>query len=180
VEALEEERYDLFAARVYAQGFLKKFLGALGVKDQDEIVGQFQAEWYARRGGREAEIPPPLARDLSFFSVTPKRLVTAVGVLFLLPFLSLVGWQLGRFTGAPQLILEDPEEGEAVEEPYLALRGRIEKESRLTVNGREITIDHTGNFNETIELPAGATTLEFLAENRFGKTTTIVRNVVVK
>mgnify|MGYP001570680474 CR=1 FL=1 len=41
-------------------------------------------------------------------------------------------------------------------------------------------IDELGNFDEKIELLAGRNTLEFLVENRFGRKSTEIRNVVMR
>jgi hypothetical protein len=58
--------------------------------------------------------------------------------------------------------------------------GSTEKESSLTVNGRELTLDERGGFNESIELPPGSVSLHFTSRNRFGKTQTVVRNIFVR
>ncbi|KKT72228.1 MAG: hypothetical protein UW69_C0099G0010 [Microgenomates group bacterium GW2011_GWA2_44_7] len=48
------------------------------------------------------------------------------------------------------------------------------------MNGREITIDGLGNFEENLELAVGLHILEFLSENRFGKVSKEMRRIIIK
>ena len=101
-------------------------------------------------------------------------------IIGLIGFMGLFSWQFALFSRDPHIVIESPQADMVVIGPGLVLRGAIERESRLTMNGREIKIDERGNFNEKIELPAGSNTLEFLVENRFGRKSIAIRQVVMK
>ena len=73
-----------------------------------------------------------------------------------------------------------PQDRAALREPMVRVEGRTERESKLTVNGREITINEQGDFGERIELQPGATALIFISENRFGKMSQVTRHVIVE
>ena len=48
------------------------------------------------------------------------------------------------------------------------ITGNAENAKNLTLNGREISIDQAGNFNETIALLSGYTIITIEAKDKFG------------
>lgn len=48
------------------------------------------------------------------------------------------------------------------------ITGNARNATNLTLNGREITIDQTGNFNETIALLKGYNIVNIKAQDKFG------------
>lgn len=183
VSAMEEGNYEAFSARVYALGFLRHFMRQFDIVDEKgELIRQFNAEWEAYNGDRQ--LGNPLAArhtSLAFqFILTPRRLFGAVGGIALLFFFILLIWQVSGFTGKPNFALAEPGEGAVLDTPIVRVHGSTDKESQLTVNGREIRMDGFGSFDEKIELIPGLNTLDFLVQNRFGKITQATRHVVVR
>lgn len=180
LQALEEDDYKKFPAKVYALGFLKRLLRELAISNQDEWLKEFNNEWEVRmfRKTKEA-LPLPENRGEDPY-ITPARLWTGAGILLFISLLIFLGSRFGNFVALPELNLEAPREQEAVYGGMAKVKGRTEKESQLTVNGREIKIDGQGNFEEDIELLPGLNTLEFLVRNRFGKESRVVRHVLVR
>lgn len=179
IRGLEEGNYGEFPAKVYAEGFLKKLLILLLVEERTPVFDEFQRNWkeWASRQRTPTALPyhwrhGPL--------LTPKIFFLCLFGIFLFGFLIFLGFRLIHFTGAPRVVLDAPREETVITEPAIHVKGTIEKESRLTVNGREIKIDESGNFDDEIQLASGLNTLEFQAENRFGKLTKITRHVIVK
>ncbi|OHA04141.1 MAG: hypothetical protein A3J58_01515 [Candidatus Sungbacteria bacterium RIFCSPHIGHO2_02_FULL_52_23] len=182
IRALESGDWRAFSAKVYAQGALKRVIGVCRMEDADFLVNALDQEW-------EAAFPDIRATPRSFiknivypraFALTPRRIGigTAVGILVLVA--GFWGIRLVAFAAPPILRLIEPEDHAGYESFAVSVRGRTEKESRLTVNGRELTLDERGNFDERIELPQGAHELEFVSRNRFGKEQTVVRHIFVK
>jgi hypothetical protein len=50
------------------------------------------------------------------------------------------------------------------------IKGRAEKATYLTLNGREIFVDKEGNFNEIISILPGFSIITINAKDKFGKT----------
>src|SRR3989338_438908 len=176
IMGLEEDRYEVFSAKIYALGFLKKILGVLNFEGRGEFLKEFSNEWDVQMFRTRKELAPLHENRGEEPLVTPTRLGIAAGVLFLVLFLVFFGFRLTRFVGTPRLVIEEPDNSAAFEGPVIRVKGRTEKESRLTVNGRELKIDEVGNFSEEIELAAGLNSLEFLVQNRFGKESKEVRH----
>lgn len=179
--ALEQGEYGAFPAKVYAQGALKQVMRVCESEDRSELLKILEAEW-PQDTKRWAPIPGR-GGDLwegRIFSVTPQRLglIAAGGlILGLIAFWSV---RVAVFAARPSLSIDSPEDRSRVEQAIVTVKGSAERESRLTVNGRELTIDERGNFEERIELPLGANRLEFISENRFGKISKEVRYILVE
>lgn len=183
VAALEEGAYHIFPAKIYAHGFLKRSLVFLGITEeyqQQACMDLFQDEWLAHFPEKDtAQVALP-EKQKYVLLLTPSRIMQAIGVLAVGVFLVFLGIQLRHFTGAPALALQEPTNNFVTDRPAVQVKGITEKESQLTVNGREVTIDGAGNFDAEIDLQHGVNMLEFLVRNRFGKETRVTRVGVVK
>ena len=59
-------------------------------------------------------------------------------------------------------------DGAKMTENVLEIKGNARNAINLTLNGREISIDKTGNFNETIILLPGYNVVNIKAKDKFG------------
>lgn len=179
VRALEEGLYKEFTAKVYARGFFLRLLTLLGITDDAaSLVFQFEQEWEISMRSVFYK-PTPGVQEVAH--VTPLQIRRGVMVCVLLLLLSFLGFRLFNFLRAPALVIHEPFDQEARKsEPVMKVTGKGEKESRLTVNGRELRMAESGEFADTIEMLPGLNTLEFILENRFGKLTRVTRYVLVE
>lgn len=61
-------------------------------------------------------------------------------------------------------------DGTKVTDSVIEVIGNAKNATKLTLNGREISIDEKGNFNETIALLAGYNIINIQAQDKFGYT----------
>ena len=180
VRALEENDLEVFSAKVYALGSLKKILNAVTYEDKERAILEFASEWNVRMFRKSREITPlPENRGKNIY-LTPLRLTLGFGAIFFIAFLAWGGFRFTNFVGSPKLNIHEPARDSMISVPIIRISGEVEKESSLTVNGRDITIDKNGNFNQLLELAAGLNALEFTAQDRFGKIAKEVRYILVK
>ena len=59
-------------------------------------------------------------------------------------------------------------DGAKVVESVMEIKGNAKNATFLTLNGREISIDKEGNFNETIALLSGYNIINIRAKDKFG------------
>jgi len=59
-------------------------------------------------------------------------------------------------------------DGVKVENSILSVTGNAKNATKLSLNGREISIDEKGDFNETIALLSGYNIINIRAEDKFG------------
>lgn len=99
--------------------------------------------------------------------------------LFILFFIGYLGYQIKGISTAPKLIVYTPIEGQISARTEISVQGVTDKECHLQANGQEIKVDENGQFNTTILLSNGVNTLTLSTTKKHGKTTTLVRHVVV-
>lgn len=178
--ALEEDQYDVFSAKVYALGYVKKILDILTFEDKENFLNEFKNEWDINTfHNKKRPIPIPENRGNKPL-ITSVRLGLGIGGILFLLSIAFLGVRITKFVGTPSLRVDKPEDQATFFQPVVTVTGKTEKESHLTVNGRELTIDELGNFSQEIELGAGLNALEFIAQNRFGKTAKVIRYVLVR
>lgn len=181
LEAIEDDEYEYFSAKVYALGVLRKLMALLTIADAERIMREFSTEWDVKNYHAKRELKPLPENRGDAPVLTPKRIGAIVAILFLIALSLFIGYRLFAFLRKPQFVLESPRTREMrVSDRLVAVRGSVERESNLTVNGREIAIDSEGIFSGSVELRPGLNTLEFLATNRFGKVTKDIRYVIVE
>lgn len=181
IEALENNDYHKFSAKVYALGTLEKLLKALTYENETELMKEFSNEWDIITFRTKGEILPLPGNSIVKPYLTPQRIGLAFLLITAILLTIFLGTRLIQFANPPDFILEEPPESIVKSrEPTLFLKGAIEKEGRLTVNGREIKVDAVGKFEDRIELTVGVNTLEFLIKDRFDKERREIRYVVVK
>lgn len=180
IQAFEDDDYTVFSAKVYALGFLKKMLAALSIKDTASFSSEFNREWEVQRSRRRPEITPlPENRGARIY-LTPFRAGAAALVVFGLLIIAFFGYRFSHFLLSPSISIVEPHDRSEVSGPAVHIKGNTEKESRLTVNGREVNISEQGEYDEWFEVGAGINTLEFVVADRFGKTARKVRYILVK
>ncbi len=89
-------------------------------------------------------------------------------------------WQVKGVLEPPKLVLYSPQEGVVYDKPEATITGETQKETKLTVNGKEIVVNEQGKFEAKVGLSTGLNTITIEAIKKHGKTTTIVRHLVVK
>lgn len=180
--ALEGGDWRVFSAKIYAQGTMRRVAQVMKISDADAWIATAGREWEVANGIANGAVnitPRAVARPHRIM-LTPRRLgaIAAVGMAGALVLF--IGARLIAFTAAPGLVIDSPADRSGFAGSIVDVSGKTEKESSLTVNGREITLDERGNFREKIELPPGAVALHFVSRNRFGKTQTVVRNILME
>lgn len=182
IEAFEENDYTVFPARVYAEGYFKKYLNFLQIADEekDVLLREFRTELEVGMMNKTRDLAPLRERNSISKYLRPLKIPVVFGMIASLIFLAYIAARLGNFLGKPDLLITQPANEAMLTAPFTPLLGKVEKESHLTVNGREITIDQYGNFDTRFELSAGLNILEFLVEDRFGKINKEIRYVLVR
>ncbi len=69
----------------------------------------------------------------------------------------------------PQVTIFAPKPYSVIEGVVYTVRGRATGVTRVRLNGRPVTLDVRGEFEETLLVPEGDATLVLDAENRFGR-----------
>lgn len=184
IRALEDGDWRAFSAKVYARGALRRAVSICRVEDAGFFMRALDQEWEAAFPDAHRNSVRPLEKNGAYaqkiFTLTPRKIGIGAASASLVLVVGFWGMRLAAFAAPPALRLEEPQDLAGYESFLVVVRGRTEKESRLTVNGRELTLDELGSFDEKIELPPGVHELRFVSQNRFGKEQSVIRNIFVK
>lgn len=183
LRALEEGDFASLPADVYMRGFLRQYAEALGL-DAVPFLRAFAME-RARLPVRAPVFPWTLAgrqppRAFLWEFVSPRALTVAVGVLGLLVVLGYVLAQVRTYARPPRLEVSDPPHDIEVREPTLVVRGRTDPTAEVSINGERMAVRPDGNFEETVGVGEGVSTLRVVAKSIGGRETTVIRDVLLR
>ena len=69
----------------------------------------------------------------------------------------------------PVIDITSPINGSKITEPFVVVEGNTKNISKITLNGRLISVDQEGHFIEQLVVPEGYTIISVEGIDRFGK-----------
>lgn len=176
LKALEEGNYKVFADTVHIRGFLKNYAEFLGL-DVSQILAFWRREY-------EASARPVPIRDVTRpikapqFVITPGVVVAGLTFLLVTAFLAYLFWQYRSIAGPPALKVISPQKDMVVSDPKILIEGFTDPDATLEISGLKISLDANGRFSWEHVLSPGTNVLNFVATNKFGRETKLVRRLV--
>jgi len=174
--ALENNDFQRLTSPASIKGLLKTYAEFLGLSSE-KILAIFRRDFDKKE--KKKIIPQGLLRPLNKPSLNwgPKRtLILTIGVFFLALTFYLI-YQYVYLIKPPFLKIYSPEQNTQVSEPTLAVLGKAEPDSLVTVNGEAVLLDQRGEFSYKIELFSGENKITIEAVSKLDKETKIERNV---
>lgn len=104
------------------------------------------------------------------------RYLIAVALFLLAAYGLVEAWPL---IAGPSLSIESPRNGAPFPDGIVVTRGNASRIAKLTLNGDALLYDKKGLFSSTLTFPQGGSILTFVATDRFGRSTTVIRTVFV-
>lgn len=173
LEALEDQKFNVFSSPVHVTGFLKNYCEYLGL-DTKQVLAFYRRDF--GDGGQTLKEVRPVGVRLPW--ITPDKLAGALIIFIFLAFFSYLLYQYSLFVKLPALIVENPPADAKVKSLQILVSGKTSPGSQLKINGQEINVAGDGLFSESIALKNGANTLTFTVTNKAGRQTQVIRNVV--
>ncbi len=90
------------------------------------------------------------------------------GIIFLI-VIGYAGFAFHDFIIGPTLIITEPANGSVFSLPTIPVKGVVKRIQDISLNGRSLTIDDKGNFNELVLLSPGYNVLTLIAKDKFGR-----------
>ena len=120
---------------------------------------------------------PDVAKEF----VWSPRLTFLVGVILVAVTLSgYLIYQYTRFISPPVLVVEEPIEGQVIEEENLMVKGNTDLEASVKVNNQPANLEQDGKFSAEIEVTDSTEEIKVVARSRAGKETVVTRKIEVK
>lgn len=82
------------------------------------------------------------------------------------------------FRRGPEVIITSPAPNSLITEPLVTITGAAPGATHITMNGRQIFIDPSGHFEETLLLTPGYTIIDVAVRDRFDRTATSTLTLV--
>lgn len=79
-------------------------------------------------------------------------------------------WRSFSYARGPHITIIEPRNHSSTASTTIQVVGRVERANQITLNGKAITIDEQGNFNETVVIFSGANILTLVAHDQFNRT----------
>lgn len=179
LEALENGNFDRLPAGVYAKNFLREYCGYLGL-DYGRMLKLYETETGARRKIKPNELFSKKVIggvDLVTFPKIFRNLALAALVLVCLIFL---GTRLNRIIVPPKLIINNPPDNLITRERQTQIIGLSDPENQIVINGESVIADSDGNFLKTVSLKSGLNTITIVAQKKYGRSRTVIKQILVE
>ena len=178
--ALEEGRYWDLPGDIYGRQFLKAYVKVLGI-NYDLVIERFDREFRVHQSWRGRAVKPKVAEKRSpRLIIGPTVFKKLVIFMVVACFFSYIGWEIKNIVTAPSLSVDSPLDNLVTSRQVVEIKGWVEPESKLLINGQEVYSDHDGNFLEDLGLQPGVNLITFSAKKKHSRETVLVRKVMVK
>jgi len=174
LQAIEADDYSCLPSLSYAKGFVKNYSEYLGL-DSSMVLAFFRRQ--TTDVSKTSLLPKKDTMETSGFHLTPGRFLGGILIALVLIFLGYLGFQYRKLHQPPALSVDSPANQLFVHERRLDILGKTDPDATVTVNGINVLIRADGKFFDQVPLDTGPNKITVVATSRFGKTTTIVREV---
>ncbi len=182
IEKLEEGDFDSLPADVYVKGLLRNYADYLGINEK-VFLKAFEKERAIHKNIKEKDNPvqnknfiKPL--KISSFSLTPKKIITALVVIVFFAVFFFIYKEVGSFASTPRLVVTSPQHDSQIDGNSVLVEGITEKNAELFINDQPILVNDEGRFHENVMLQPGNNVINILAINQFEKKTE--ESIIVK
>lgn len=177
IEDIEAGAFDrLPFAPIYQKKLLGNYATIVGI-EKNVITQQFELE-QKKSKAQSFSITKKRRRDW-WYNMPLLFRVGAISTVSLLLF-GYLGFQVKQIITPPTLQLFAPVDGLIAKTETVEIKGKTDREVRVTINGNEITHDDQGGFYTPLSLTQGVNTIVISATSKHGKSTTLTRYVVAQ
>lgn len=176
LKAIEEDNYSGLPSLSYVKGFIKNYSDFLRL-DSRRVLAFFRRQ--TTETSKSSIFPKGVTEPLnrSVFQLTPGRFLIFLVAGLVLLFLFYLGFQYQGIRRAPFLEIESPQNQVVVTEKRVEVLGKTDPDATVTVNGISVLVREDGKFFDQVRIEPGVNTIIVVATSRFGKVTTISREV---
>lgn len=176
LEAIENDDYTVLPSVAYAKGFVKNYSDYLGL-DSETVLAFFRRQ--TTEMPKSSILPRGVSEPLnrSMLQLTPGKFVALIVVALIALFVGYFGIQYKNLQKAPQLTIDAPAHQAVTTERRVDVLGITDPDATVTVNGVSVLVRGDGKFFDQVTLEPGVNKITIVSTSRFGKSTTVVREV---
>lgn len=176
LEAIEADDYTKLPSQAYAKGFVKNYSDYLGLNSHN-VLAFFRRQ--TKEVPRSSLLPKGVSEPLNrtWFQLTPGKFLALILAGLGIIFLSYLGLQYNRLSQSPALTVTQPKDNLVVSEARLDVFGKTDPDATVTVNNISVLVRSDGQFFDQLTLDPGVNKITITATSRYGKVTTINKDV---
>lgn len=174
--AIEDDNFAALPSPSYAKGFVRNYAEYLGLPT-DAVMAFFRRQM--TDVSKASLLPKGVSQPLnaSLLHLTPGRFVAILVGILLVIFFFYLGNQYFRIGKAPPLTVKSPENQQIISSSRVVVEGQSDRDATVTINGISTIVRDDGRFYEQVAVSPGVNKITVTATSRFGKVTTITREV---
>lgn len=170
--ALEEDRWNVFASRIYITGILKNYARFLGL-DERKILAFFRREYE-----RIEEIKFKEKVSTYYLSSDSKKSIIIGFIFICILLVGYFSYQLFQFLHPPSVQIISPSTYTFKREVAVKIIGKTEKESVVTIMGERIYQNKDGIFEYVMPLKTKVNSLLIEVVGANGKKTILEKKFI--
>ena len=178
LKALESGNFYELPASVYIQAYLKSLSKLYGLETA-KVLKMYDEEKTLMNLPPDASRLQPQPTLSQTFSLTPKTIATIFTLFVFTTAAIYLALQVRQVSSAPPLALQTPTDGEAIGTNYINVSGQTDSGSIVSINNQIVPVNPDGTFEQSIYVAEGENQIVVRSENRFKKSTTEKRRIVV-
>lgn len=166
---IEEGDYSSLPSVSYAQGFVKNYAKYLGLSEK-EIMAIFRREFDETKTYKV--LPKGFEKDQEFPLSRFRVRQTAIVLVFI--FVLFLGYILFQYRYAfinPPLEIKSPKNSTVITASQVKVIGKTDSNATVYVNKDVVSVDKNGNFEKSVNVFPGKTTIEIKVVNKFSRET---------
>lgn len=174
--AIEADDVNRLPTPPITRGFVHNYAEFLGL-DSRVVLAILRRQ--TREVPKASLLPKGMAEPLnrSVFQLTPGRFLAMLLTVLVVIFLFYFGIQYRQIREPPPLLVDSPKDQLITSERRVDVIGKTDADATVTINGVSVLVRSDGRFFDTMALDGGVNKITISATSRFGKTTTLVREV---
>ena len=175
LSAIEKGEYSKLPSAAYAAGFVRNYAVFLGLPEK-EILGLFRREFDENKAYRV--MPEGMARREDFPLRKFKLKQTAIlGVIIFTALAIYIIFQYRFAFLGPALSISSPQNKAVVSSSNISVKGKTSPDSTVFVNDQPVSVADDGSFTKDMNVFPGDNKIIIRSVNRFGRETSVVRDV---
>jgi cytoskeletal protein RodZ len=176
---LEKGEYDQLPEGIYGKNFLREYALFLGL-NYGQLAQDYEAEINDLKSRRQKKIFSQQVIRGRLLWAMPKILKNILIFLVVLACFAHLVYRLDKIISPPPLLVTSPSADLITDQNSILISGKTEAETNLIINDENVLCDKNGNFSKSINLKNGLNKIVITASKRYGRSNTIVRQVLVK
>ncbi|MDA3839620.1 MAG: helix-turn-helix domain-containing protein [Patescibacteria group bacterium] len=176
--ALENGDFLSLPKGLYGKNFLKQYASYLGLS-LDSILEIYNDSDNTKKEPTKNLFSNQVVKNKYFLAI-PKLFRNILISAVVLIFFSYLLFSFQKLNSAPSLIVSYPPDNFITNEKYVEIKGLVEKDTNILINGDNILVNLDGTFVQRLNLKLGINKITIEAKKKYGKKHIIEKQIMVK